>query len=534
MRVAVTGAAGRLGRALVAALEDAPFTGPAGPIAWDRSAFDLDAPDGIEERLDPRPGRGRGPRRGLDRRRRRAPSIPSWRSGATPTATGVLALACARRAVDLLVISTNEVFDGLRTDGLAYRPDDSPTPGNPYGASKASAERLAADAFATAPSASLGIARTAWLFGAPGTRLSEPDPRRRRASPGCRRAAARRSATSGARRATPRTWRPPIVELLAEDAPGRDPPPGERRLASRADWARDAVARAAIDVEIRDVPMSTWDAAVPTAALGCPRPDPAAIGRAAPPMAGRDGRLRAGRSCARGAAGACAHDRGRAPGPSALPGVRYGRIDRHADERGSFRELWRDEAFPGERFVQANLSTSAAGVLRGLHLHRRQTDLLDRRHAGRALRRPRGRPAAARRGPAPAAGRRDPRARPRTSGSSSRPGVAHGFLALEPLQLVYLVTNAVRRHRRARFRLGRPRRSGCRGRRWMRPRTVGRSCPPRDASNPSLADLVERPAHRRGLTRTAPHRAAPESPDAPKGPWTSRTIPLLGVGGCTG
>ena len=52
MRVAVTGAGGRLGRALVAALEDAPFAGPFGPIAWDRSAFDLDAPAGVGALLD--------------------------------------------------------------------------------------------------------------------------------------------------------------------------------------------------------------------------------------------------------------------------------------------------------------------------------------------------------------------------------------------------------------------------------------------------------------------------------------------------
>ena len=44
MRVAVTGAGGRLGRALVAALEEAPFTGPLGPLAWSRPAYDIDDP----------------------------------------------------------------------------------------------------------------------------------------------------------------------------------------------------------------------------------------------------------------------------------------------------------------------------------------------------------------------------------------------------------------------------------------------------------------------------------------------------------
>ena len=52
MRVAVTGAGGRLGRALIEALENAPFTGLAGPIAWTRTDFDLDAPEGIHALLD--------------------------------------------------------------------------------------------------------------------------------------------------------------------------------------------------------------------------------------------------------------------------------------------------------------------------------------------------------------------------------------------------------------------------------------------------------------------------------------------------
>ena len=61
--------------------------------------------------------------------------------------------------------------------------------------------------------------------------------------------------------------------------------------------------------------------------------------------------------------------------PSGLPGVRYGTIARHGDTRGAFRELWRAGSFPDATFVQANLSTSVAGVVRGLHLHRRQDDL---------------------------------------------------------------------------------------------------------------------------------------------------------------
>jgi dTDP-4-dehydrorhamnose 3,5-epimerase len=48
----------------------------------------------------------------------------------------------------------------------------------------------------------------------------------------------------------------------------------------------------------------------------------------------------------------------------------------HGDERGSLTETYRRQWFPdGREVVQANLSRSRAGVLRGLHWHRSQTDL---------------------------------------------------------------------------------------------------------------------------------------------------------------
>ncbi len=127
--------------------------------------------------------------------------------------------------------------------------------------------------------------------------------------------------------------------------------------------------------------------------------------------------------------------------PSALEGVRYGTVPRASDPRGSFRELWRASAStPGTRFVQANLSGSAAGVLRGLHLHQRQLDrwvvasgrafvaLVDVRPMLRA-----DSPAAA-----PLVETRELRA---DDVVEIPIGVAHGFLALEPLDLAYFVTN---------------------------------------------------------------------------------------------
>ncbi len=148
------------------------------------------------------------------------------------------------------------------------------------------------------------------------------------------------------------------------------------------------------------------------------------------------------------ATGTSGRDGPRAPGGSELEGVRYGRVARFGDRRGAFRELWRASAFadlepawtgrPDARFVQANLSTSAAGVLRGLHLHRWQLDywVVASGRAFVALVDVRPRLA-------------DPAARVHVETRELAAdewvviptGVAHGFLALEPLELVYLVTN---------------------------------------------------------------------------------------------
>ncbi len=62
-------------------------------------------------------------------------------------ATGILAEACVARGVDLVVISTNEVFDGHRTDGVGYGPSDAVGPINPYGASKLEGELRARAAY---------------------------------------------------------------------------------------------------------------------------------------------------------------------------------------------------------------------------------------------------------------------------------------------------------------------------------------------------------------------------------------------------
>ena len=140
---------------------------------------------------------------------------------------------------------------------------------------------------------------------------------------------------------------------------------------------------------------------------------------------------------------------------SGLAGVRLGSLARHEDSRGAFRELWRASAFgdidPADadrtagtaadrppRFVQANLSNSAAGVLRGLHYHRHQLDYWVVT-TGRAL--------VALVDVRPLLDGSGPRALVETHELAADDwvvipaGVAHGFLALVALELLYLVTN---------------------------------------------------------------------------------------------
>jgi len=140
--------------------------------------------------------------------------------------------------------------------------------------------------------------------------------------------------------------------------------------------------------------------------------------------------------------------------------------------------------------MQANLSASATGVLRGLHLHQRQLD-----HwvvaSGRAF-----------------VALVD--VRPMLRGEADRPivetrelgaddwvdipiGIAHGFLALEPLELIYLVTNGYDGSDELGFAWDDPLAAVP----WP---TVSDAATPdghpilsdRDRSNPSLAELVER------------------------------------------
>jgi dTDP-4-dehydrorhamnose reductase len=256
VRVAVTGAGGRLGRALVAALADAPFTGLAGPIAWTRPDYDLDNPDAAARLV------------GRDRPEvvvhaaawtdvdgcARQPDLAMRRNA---SATGELARACAAAGVDLVAVSTNEVFDGTRNDGLGYQPDDSTAPPNAYGASKLAGEVVAREAFAATPGAALAIARTAWLYGPPGndfpTKILAAAERARAAGEPLRLVADEiGSPTSASDLAEA------IVELIGSGSIAGTWHLANLGAVSRAEWAREVLRLVGLSLVTADVPASTW------------------------------------------------------------------------------------------------------------------------------------------------------------------------------------------------------------------------------------------------------------------------------------
>lgn len=265
MRVAVVGVVGRLGRALVQALGEAPFTGMRPPIGWDLPEFDLDTVTAASfgallDRERPEVVIHTAAWTDVDGNARE-PELAMRRNG---TAVGEIARACASRGTDLVMISSNEVFDGRRTDGRGYRPDEPRNPINPYGAAKAAAETLAGDAF-RGSAGRLAIVRTAWLFGPPGNDF----PAKIAAAAVRAGAAGEALRVTGDEVGTP-TYTPDlahaIVGLVGTDEP---PAPGSVTIhhlvnggtASRADWAREVLRTLAIEVEVVDVPASTWQRA---------------------------------------------------------------------------------------------------------------------------------------------------------------------------------------------------------------------------------------------------------------------------------
>jgi dTDP-4-dehydrorhamnose reductase len=219
-------------------------------MAWSRPDYDLDNPLSSSRLVQ----RGR-PRLVIHSAAwtdvdgcARDPGLAMRRNG---QAVSELAEACRSIGTSLVLISTNEVFDGRRHDGLAYAEDDVTRPINAYGRSKLAGEHAAQRVLAGAERAPLWIVRTSWLYGPPGadfpTKIID---------------AARRLPEGAPLRLVSDEFGSPtyaadladaVVSLVAKDAS-----PGTYHLvnggmASRADWARRGLASANLTVPTVEV-----------------------------------------------------------------------------------------------------------------------------------------------------------------------------------------------------------------------------------------------------------------------------------------
>lgn len=159
----ICGNLGRLGRALMAAA-------PGLVHGWDRPLLDLDDLTNAATLVDrDRPGVVIHTAAMTDvDHAAREPDLAVRRNGDWVAA---LAGACRDAGAKLVLISTNEVFDGERDDGCGYAEDDITNPGNPYGRSKLAGEQAAQETYDGIDG--LWIVRTAWLFGPPGADFPE-------------------------------------------------------------------------------------------------------------------------------------------------------------------------------------------------------------------------------------------------------------------------------------------------------------------------------------------------------------------------
>jgi len=167
-----------------------------------------------------------------------------------------------------------------------------------------------------------------------------------------------------------------------------------------------------------------------------------------------------------------------------IAGVRLIPLVPHDDARGSLTETYRRQWLPeGRKVVQANLSRSNPGVLRGLHWHRRQADywcvlsgtavvaLVDLREDSQTR--------------LATFQRRIDTAEERV-GIAIPPGVAHGFYAESEVLLLYLVDS----YYSGEDEFGLAWDDPALGLTWPSPTPVLSA---RDRANPSLGDVLRDP-----------------------------------------
>jgi dTDP-4-dehydrorhamnose reductase len=264
MRVAITGARGRLGRALVDAFSAPPGDHAEAPehpwevvSTWSRPDYDLDdlkAADRLVRRDRPEVIVHAAAWTDVDGCARH-PDLAKRRNA---DATEALARACLGAASRLVLISTNEVFDGRRADGRGYTPDDRVGPLNAYGDSKLEGERAARDAFSRAGHREqLAIIRTAWLYGPPG----DDFPTKILA------AAERASHTHEPLRVVSDeigspTFAPDLARaiagLLANERASGVLHVVNAGAVSRADWAREILRQAGVDQDVEEIASRAW------------------------------------------------------------------------------------------------------------------------------------------------------------------------------------------------------------------------------------------------------------------------------------
>ena len=248
-RVAVTGAAGQLGRELVRAFGDAGDE--VLPLA--RPDFDVTDASHLARVAAWRPQLVVNAAAWTDvdacaRDPARAMRINGEAAGAVArAAAGVDALA--------IQVSTNEVFDG--SADRAYVEDDVPNPINPYAVAKLAGERLTA-----AAGGRYLVVRTAWVFG-PHTGF--PTRIRAAADRMLREGRPLRVVADEWGNPTPTAWlADTIVQLARLDAAGdlveRIYHAAGQPAVSRHEWARHVLARHGVKIEpvtLQDYPRDT-------------------------------------------------------------------------------------------------------------------------------------------------------------------------------------------------------------------------------------------------------------------------------------